>query len=184
MKKKPGFSLIEVMVVVALLGILSSSVAVAVNPAQRINQARDAKRKTDISVITNSLIEYEFTFGQYPARLGNCDSSIGRQNGNCPIRPPQSSWGFDSPIQIALVDQQQLLKQLPIDPKNDINYYYYYRPRRPNQEPCRGTGKYCRYWIGVRLEAPKDALKPIYRCSDNEQLTEGTGCKEVENYNQ
>ena len=184
MKKKPGFSLIEVMVVVALLGILSSSVAVAINPAKRIAQARDARRKTDISVITNSLIEYEFTFGQYPARLGSCDSSTGRKNGNCPMNPPQSSWGFDSPIKIALVDQQKLLKQLPIDPKNDINYYYYYRPRRPTQQPCQGTGKYCRYWIGVRLESPKDPLKPIYRCSDNERLGEGTGCKEVANYNQ
>jgi len=172
------------MVVVALLGILSSSVAVAINPAKRVSQARDAKRKTDISAITNSLIEYEFTFGQYPARLGNCDSSTGRKNGNCPMNPPQRNWGSDSPIKIALVDQQHLLKQLPIDPKNDINYYYYYRPRRPNDQPCKGTDKYCRYWIGVRLESPQDPSKPIYRCSDNEQLTVETGCKEVNNYNQ
>ena len=183
MKKKSGFSLVELLVGIAIIGILASSTVVAINPAKRVAQARDAQRKTDISVITNALIAHEATYGQFPAESG-CDSSIGTKNGNCPAN--QSSWDSNSFIYIALVGQQ-IFKQLPTDPNNDHNYHYRYEPfstrdnpRREN--PCWGTGQVCRYWIGGRLESPSNPQKPIFRCSDNEMLDDGSGCKEVRNF--
>ena len=185
MKKKSGFSLVELLVGIAIIGILASSTVVAVNPAKRIAQAKDAQRKTDISVITNALIAHEATFGQYPAETG-CDSSIGSENNPCPVNHPESTWDSNSFIYIALVGQQ-VFKQLPIDPKNDHTFHYRYEPyssgdNPKSKNPCFGTGQVCRYWIGSRLEAPSDPQKPIFRCSDNEELDDGTGCKEVGNW--
>lgn len=175
-----GFSLIEVMVVVALLGILSSSVVYAINPIKRIQQARDADRRIDIATITDALAAYNTINGQYPEEVG-CDSSIGSRNGTCPPSHAEQSWDINSSIYTELVDEG-LLKNLPTDPINDDTYHYRYEPRGPHEDPCRHTNQHCNYWVGGRLENPKDPTKPIYRCSDIESLPDGYGCKEVDNF--
>lgn len=185
MKRKSGFSLVELLVGIAIIGILSSSAVVAINPSKRLAQARDSQRKTDISVIANALIAHEASFGQFPAE-NRCDSSIGTEDNNCPVNHPESDWDSNSFIYIALVGQQVFVR-LPTDPKNDRTYHYRYEPYSSGdnprtQNPCFGTGKVCRYWIGARLEAPASPNKPIFRCSDNEELDDGTGCKEVGNW--
>jgi len=48
-KKHSGFTLLELLIVVAIIGILSIIVLVAINPARA--KARDAKRKAEISSI-------------------------------------------------------------------------------------------------------------------------------------
>ena len=177
-----GFSLIEVLIVVALIGILSSSTALAINPTKRIAQARDAQRKTSIGQMANALIAYETQFQQFPEEDG-CDSSIGSANGPCPPPPPKilPSWDQASLFYQALTGQG-FIKSLPIDPINNTTYYYRYEPRKTNEDPCKGTGLVCRYWIGARLESPQDPAKPVFRCSDNELLTAGVGCLEVDNF--
>ena len=178
---RSGFSLIELLIVVALLGILSSSVVVAANPTKRLAQARDAQRKTNIGEIANALQANYTTFGQYPQENG-CDSSIGtKANGNCPPSSPTGEWDVVSPFYQALVGQQ-LLKVLPVDPKNDSTYYYRYEPKGANQNPCKDENTVCRFWIGARLESPSDPASPVFRCSDDETLNDGVGCKEVSNF--
>ena len=175
-----GFTLIELLIVVSLLGILSTSVVVAANPVKRMAQARDAQRKTNIGEITNALQTYYTINGYYPAENG-CDSSIGiKVNGNCPPSSVQTNWDSTSAFYQALVGDS--LKILPVDPKNDTTYYYRYEPTAANKDPCRDEGVICRFWIGARLESPSDPTKPVFRCSDDETLNDGTGCKEVNNF--
>jgi len=73
---KKGVTLIELILVVAILGLMSTTVVIAANPAKRLAQARDATRKNDIGQIVNALISYEVFSGKYPDENG-CDSSIG-----------------------------------------------------------------------------------------------------------
>jgi len=61
-----GFTLIELLVVIAVLGILASVVLVAINPAERMNEARDAGRKSDVGQVSVALESYYATYnGSY-----------------------------------------------------------------------------------------------------------------------
>lgn len=50
-----AFTLIELIVVIAILGILAAAVLVAINPAQKIAQSKDAKVNSDIGQVSNAL---------------------------------------------------------------------------------------------------------------------------------
>ncbi len=64
MNNRQGFTLIEMLVVVAIIGLLSSVVVVGLSGARQ--KARDAKRLADIQQIMNSA-EIQFSTGGYPS---------------------------------------------------------------------------------------------------------------------
>lgn len=49
-----GFTLIEILVVIGMIGILAGAVLVAVNPLKQFAQARNAKRVSDVNAILNA----------------------------------------------------------------------------------------------------------------------------------
>lgn len=134
MKRNQGFTLIELLVTVAILAVLAAVVLVAINPAKRLRQARDAKRKQDINQIANALIGHSALTGRYPNdAITGCDTSMGLAlfSFQCPpvFNPPSGGdqWYLDTPfLYYSLVTQQGFLKSLPIDPTNNLTYYYTY----------------------------------------------------------
>jgi len=66
-KNRSGFTLIEMLVVVAIIGLLSSVVVVGLGSARQ--NARDARRISDIRQIQNALEVYYSSNGSYPADL-------------------------------------------------------------------------------------------------------------------
>ena len=65
MNKQRGFSLIEIMVVVVILGILASIVVPQI--IHRPDEARIVKAKQDVLAIQNALDLYKIDNGVYPA---------------------------------------------------------------------------------------------------------------------
>lgn len=61
-----GFTLVELLVVVALIGILAVAVLSTINPIEQSNRARDAKYKNDAAEIVNAEERYYTTLQKYP----------------------------------------------------------------------------------------------------------------------
>ena len=69
-KKYAGFSLIEILVVVALMVILATITIVAINPAKNFRDTRDAQRSADVLQILNAVTQYTSEEGHTLADLG------------------------------------------------------------------------------------------------------------------
>lgn len=76
MKKFPGFTLIEMLVVITIIGILSTITVAAVNPGRQFAKARDAQRETDLIAILSAIYQYSSEHsGAVPDTDGNAITS-------------------------------------------------------------------------------------------------------------
>ncbi len=58
MKKHQGFTLIELLIVIVIIAILAGIIYVAVDPATRFKQARNAERWSSVNAILNAYLKY------------------------------------------------------------------------------------------------------------------------------
>jgi prepilin-type N-terminal cleavage/methylation domain-containing protein len=57
-KTMKGFTLIEILVVVALIAILTAITFIAINPAKNFADTRNAQRSSDVTQILNAITQY------------------------------------------------------------------------------------------------------------------------------
>lgn len=88
-KNKPsGFTLVEILVVIALIAILAAITIIAINPAKNFADTRNVQRSADVSLILSAITEYTSQQGAQLSDLGSiplCSAShaaIGSGNGN------------------------------------------------------------------------------------------------------
>lgn len=100
---KDGFTLVELLVVIAVIGTLAAGLVVIINPAGMLSKARDAERKSDLTQLQRALEAYYDDYNEYPQ--SGSEYVIG-----------DVSWGGDwSPY----------MTRLPQDPVSDQRYVYY-----------------------------------------------------------
>ncbi len=68
-KYKKGFTLLEILLVIAAIGILAAIVLIAINPNKQIAQARNTVRQADINTIQKALDQYLIETRAYPTSV-------------------------------------------------------------------------------------------------------------------
>lgn len=58
MKTHKGFTLIELIVVIAIIAILAAAIFIAIDPARRLHESRNARRLSDVTTILDSVVKY------------------------------------------------------------------------------------------------------------------------------
>ena len=72
-----GFTLLEVLLVVAIIGILAGIVIIAINPNKQLADARNTQRKADVNTILNAVYQYTLdNKGVIPASITASSTEI------------------------------------------------------------------------------------------------------------
>jgi len=70
MKRRKGFTIVELITVIVIISILATIAVVASNYVQR--QARDNERKSDVLLLKNAIDKYHDNNGTYPLPASGC----------------------------------------------------------------------------------------------------------------
>lgn len=138
--QKQGFTLIELIIVIAVIALLAAAVFVAVDPAKRIGEAQDAQRWADVTAIADAIQQYivdnngtfptstaTFTAGTYYAIMGSSTAAL---SGATCARSPLT---IDSGKGVELGNLiPTYLPTMPVDPaglanSNKNTQYYFMR---------------------------------------------------------
>jgi prepilin-type N-terminal cleavage/methylation domain-containing protein len=143
--KNSGFSLIELLIVIGIIGVLASFILIA-NGRSKV-QSRDARRVEDMREIYNALQLYYTNVEEYPpdcsapGYAGGCDKPDQPYSG---IMADSSSDGEF--VQFLTPD---FLGDVYGDPLNGAENFYFYTT---DTEYPSGSGDFYRFLVGVRLE--------------------------------
>ncbi len=105
-KLQAGFTLIEIMVVVVILGILAALVVPQI--MSRPDQAKVTVAKSDIKAVSAALDMYKLDNYAYPSTQQGLEALVEKPSGN----PPAKNWSRDG-----------YLKRLPVDPWGNVYQY-------------------------------------------------------------
>ncbi|HOF50164.1 MAG TPA: type II secretion system protein [Candidatus Colwellbacteria bacterium] len=145
---KKGFTLVELLIVIAILAVLATATVVVLNPAELLAQARDSQRISDLEGLRTALGVYvsqatPITLctgagaGQGCAATGRCSqptnpTAVAVFTGVCPafgveanVRKIDATGWVD--VNLGGLAGGSPIPNLPIDPVNDTNYLYGYK---------------------------------------------------------
>lgn len=76
-KNQHGFTMIELLIVISILGILAVAVLSAINPVEQINRGRDTGSRSDAEQLLSAIDRYNAFQGYFPWQIDVNDSAAG-----------------------------------------------------------------------------------------------------------
>jgi prepilin-type N-terminal cleavage/methylation domain-containing protein len=115
-KAQRGFTLIELLVVITIIATLAVVVFVALNPGERLRDARDARRTSDVdsilSAIHSSIVDNS---GANPAGLSTVEQQLGTAAAGCAVATGGCTVTAVACLNLA-TPLAAYLKSIPTDP--------------------------------------------------------------------
>lgn len=112
-----GFTLIEILLVIGMIAVLSTVVLVALNPAKRFRDVRDAKRSTDVQSILSAIQTYIVdNQGAMPAGLTTTEKQLGTAVSGCAIATGGCAVAATGDCVNFSATLAKYLKTIPFDP--------------------------------------------------------------------
>jgi type IV pilus assembly protein PilA len=108
-RNKKGFTLLEILLVVAAIGILAGIVILAINPSKQLGDTRNAQRRADVNTILNAVYQYALdNNGVLPASITTTSTAVCKTAGVC-------TGLIDLGV---LTASEKYLTSMPFDPKD------------------------------------------------------------------
>jgi prepilin-type N-terminal cleavage/methylation domain-containing protein len=139
MNTKKGFTLLELLIVIGILAILSTTIVLVINPAELLRKARDSQRISDLNTVKTAIAYYLTEEGD--PSIGASDTSYSHVSGvDCATTAnSSSSQSIDGtgwiPVPFGDLAGGSPIANLPVDPNASTSagdYYYVYLPNATN----------------------------------------------------
>jgi len=79
-----GFTLLEILLVIAAIAILAGIVIIAMNPAKQLGDTRNAQRNVAVNTIANAVYQYAVdNNGTIPASITTTETNVCKTGGTC-----------------------------------------------------------------------------------------------------
>lgn len=108
-----GFTLLEILLVVGLIGILAGIVIIAINPNKQLGDARNAQRRVDVATILDAVYQYSIdNNGTIPSAITTTATEI------CKTGVAAGTCTTDGLINLSVLTlNEKYVVSLPIDPQ-------------------------------------------------------------------
>lgn len=105
-----GFTLIEILLVVAIIALLAGIVIIAINPTRQLAQSKNSERAADVTTILNAVYQYSVdNNGTLPAGISASQTEICKTGGTCTGLVDLS----------VLTNNETYLTAIPVDPTGE-----------------------------------------------------------------
>ena len=109
-KQRKGFTLLEILLVIAMIAILAAIVIIAINPAKQLAESRNAQRRSDVNTILNATYQYAIDNGGAMPTILSAATEICRTGGTCGVAGA-------APVDLSVLTlNEKYIVSMPFDP--------------------------------------------------------------------